>query len=277
MAVFNSPFKNKAPFGDDNLPEPKTFGAQPDSPFQHPDTVQKQTFDPDTNEPAPASSAAPKKFGDTKKVGGDGGDGGGGGHRYDLKATPTDYEADVLSGKYLDLENNPYMQDYIDAIKRDAEEELQFASGQLASPFAGAGATMGMTGIHAAQQGRLASEWGEDVQDTIAGVYKETYETERMLQNQIAGIVSGRSQAMIGAQATLDAASKALQAAKAQANAVKYSANLSFKMGQDVLAQQGMFAYAQLQIQIDQLSTATQKLVNDTLSGWSQKNVNYTG
>jgi len=158
----------------------------------------------------------------------------------------TPYEQAVLSGQYLNLESNPYLQQYTAGVRQELGEEYERSSSQALSPFASAGGTLGFSGISAGTQARMADEYGENVANQISSAYFSLYQGERQLQNQISGnlsqlqaamysVAGGAYQAEVGAnaqiQSAITAAEATLGSAKMYSEASTYAAELAFKLG----------------------------------------------
>jgi hypothetical protein len=261
MGVFNDPFDERSPFQPKNSrysrPTSGTLGnytpleyqplaAGTQNPADFGKTPQVQGAPPDLPSSASPPDGSGKQggapFSDRGRDGGGGGMGGGGGrggrgggYFGNIQAKPTAYEEDVLSGYYLDLENNPYVKQYTEALTQDFNEGLGLASSHLQGAFAGGG-TMGMSGALASSMGRLADDWGEDLSNQIAESYFGLYQSERQLMNDIDAILSGRTESLIGAEAAKYSADQSLKAAQATANATRYAASLASQLGYDQLA-----------------------------------------
>ena len=132
--------------------------------------------------------------------------GGGGGKTKGINTANTDYEKKVLSDYYLDLENNPYHQGYLDSMQAENTEALGRAQAETVAPFVGAGGTMGMSGINAATRQGVADDYGENLGNQIAQYNAAIYGQERGLQdaaNQAHSQREGNWDAsMIGADVT---------------------------------------------------------------------------
>lgn len=117
-----------------------------------------------------------------------GGGGGGGGQGIEKRLAKnnvalSDYESKVLSDYYLDLENNPYIQQQLDAMQREGQESFEQTAGAAMSPFLQAGGTMGFTGANLGTRARMADEHGENMANTRANYLGQQYANERALQD----------------------------------------------------------------------------------------------
>lgn len=166
-----------------------------------------------------------------------------------IQANPTGYEADVLGGKYLGVDSNPYVQGYANALSRDFQGNLKRGLSEVSSPFL-SGATLGQSGIHADVRGRYFSEGQQDLGDTLAKNYFDTYNQERGRQNEVSGQVSGRTNQLVGASgsaygADVDAKAR-VQTAKIAASTALKQAQMAQALGYDELAAHSMLEYERL-------------------------------
>ena len=164
----------------------------------------------------------------------------------------TDYEREVISGKYLTPESNPYLQKYADNLSRQFRGNLARGLSEVSSPFM-SGATLGQTGIHGDVRGRYFNEGMQDLSGQLAGLYSGAYESERGRQNEVAGLLSGRTENLRNVSAqnygTDVAGRTAIQTAKIQANSMLEQARMAQQLGYDSLAADLMYKYEQLQQQ----------------------------
>jgi hypothetical protein len=171
-----------------------------------------------------------------------------------VQAPGTDYEMGVLGGQYLDVANNPYMQNIASSMQQQNSEALGRAQGQQAATTAGAGATMGMTGINMANRGILADQYGQNFDNALAGMYGQAYGDERNRMNQTSSNLSDRTQGLygVGASGYGSDQQRAAQeySAAASARASKYNSDQGLlasqwanQLGYDQLALQAMLGY----------------------------------
>jgi hypothetical protein len=162
-----------------------------------------------------------------------------------IQADPTQYEQDVIGGKYLNLESNPYVQKYTQGLSRDFQSNLQRGLSEVSSPFL-SGATLGQSGIHADVRGRYFSEGMQDLGDTISGAYFDTYNKERDRQTQTSGDLSGRTNQLVSSSASAYGADQQVRQARISADAALKQAKMAQALGYDELASRMMLDYERL-------------------------------
>mgnify|MGYP005816783897 CR=1 FL=1 len=170
-----------------------------------------------------------------------------------INATPTDYEQQVLDNYWLDLENNPWAQQYAGALTQEHDESLGRNLSMMASPFAGAGGTMGMSGINAATRMNAMDDSRENLSNSLSGFYEGLFQGERGRQQQTSGDISGRTQGLYGAGASAYSADQQRAASayssKVQAGAMIQAAQMAQALGYDQLAADMMFRAEEFQME----------------------------
>jgi len=116
----------------------------------------------------------------------------------------------VMSDYYLDLENNPYIQQRLDAMQQEGQESFDAQSTAAMSPFLQAGGTMGFTGANMANQAKMVDQFGENMANSRAGFLGDQYAMERGMQDSA-------NQAWSGRESTYDASGIAGDATRAAA------------------------------------------------------------
>lgn len=169
-----------------------------------------------------------------------------------VQASANPYEQGVLGGQFLDIGNNPFIGGIANALTQRSEESLGRNLSQLSSPFAGAGGTMGFTGINAATRGRALDESGQNLSNALAQLFGGAYESERGRQQETAGLLSGRTQSLIGAGAQGYGADQALRGQKAQARATVQSAQIRADASLEAAQLAQQLGYSELAAQLYQ-------------------------
>ena len=167
--------------------------------------------------------------------------GGGGGGNQNAKYAKnnvalSDYESKVLSDYYLDLENNPYIQQQLDAMQREGQETFDRSSSAAMSPFLQAGGTMGFTGANLGTQANMVDDFNENMQNQQAGYLGQQYANERALQDSA-------NQAWGQREATYDSSGMSADATRAAArmaaNASMYNTDSQRYLGERQIGAQG--------------------------------------
>ncbi len=161
----------------------------------------------------------------------------------------TQYEQDVLGGKYLTPDSNPYLQKYVSQLGDKFQQQLGRGLSQVSSPFL-SGATMGQSGIHGNARAQYGAEATGDFSRGITGLYKDEYGRERGFQQDTSQDISQRTQNLrnVSAQnygSDMQARSQ-IQSAKIAANSQLEQARMAQALGYDQLAADAMFKYEQL-------------------------------
>jgi hypothetical protein len=157
-----------------------------------------------------------------------------------VRAQASPYEEQVQSGQYLDLRNNPWAQGYADAIGQNFQEQMGRQLSQVSSPFAGAGGTMGMSGIHGALRGITEDQGSQNLANELAQMYAGLYSGERGLQQAVSSDLSQRTNQLRGVAGQAYSADQSriaqITSARIGAKAAISQARMHFRMGQDQLA-----------------------------------------
>lgn len=129
-----------------------------------------------------------------------------------IEADPTQYESDVLAGKYLDTQNTPEVIRMQEAIGRELNEDRTRALSQAMSPFMADPGTMGMSGANAAMRRGVVDDYSESLANALAAANYNLYGAERQRMNEVDAILSGRTQSLWGNAASAFGASTAAKA-----------------------------------------------------------------
>jgi hypothetical protein len=162
-----------------------------------------------------------------------------------VQAQPNQYEQDVLSGKYLDINNNPYVKGYTQALTSDWEKALNKGLSAVSSPFL-SGSTLGQTGMHGATRAGYAGESQRGLTNELAKGYFGLYGQERGSQDATNQALSGRTNQLVSSAGSAYGADRQLQGVRVQANSALQQAKMAQALGYDQLAAQMMFQYEQL-------------------------------
>jgi len=144
---------------------------------------------------------------------GGGGGGGGGGIMKRLAGNNVafnDYETRVLDPGFMDWENNPQLAQRLAGMRLESDESQREAMSQAFGQFAGAGGTMGMTGMMAAGRGKLADDFGENL-GIQQGQFITNYDQQLRAQQAAA------NQAWSGRESSYDTGAFSNDATKASA------------------------------------------------------------
>jgi len=118
------------------------------------------------------------------------------------------------------MENNPYMQQRLDAMQQEGQETFDRSSTAAMTPFLQAGGTMGFTGANMANQARMVDDYGENMQNQQANFLGDQYQAERGHQTAANQAWSGRESAYDQSAFSADAQKRAAAMA---ANASMYN------------------------------------------------------
>jgi hypothetical protein len=166
----------------------------------------------------------------SSQYGGGGGGGGGGGNQNQkyagVNVAQSEHEQKVLSDYYLDMENNPYIQQQLAAMQQEGQESFDRSSTAAMQPFLQAGGTMGFTGANLSNQARMVDDYNENMQNQQAGYLGQQYQFERGQQTAANQAWSGREQAYdvagMGADAQRASARMAANASRYNADSQRY-------------------------------------------------------
>lgn len=186
------------------------------------------------------------------------------------EAKPSQYQKDVLGGKYLDLGSNPWLTQYMKGAEGSFQRNLGNTLAQVTSPFANAG-TMGMSGIMGDVRGITGANALADFSNSMNRTNLDAYLAERGFQTQTSSDLSGQTNALRGAAASAYGADQGYRSAKANADATLAAARMAQALGYDKLAADMMFQYEQLNMQATMLAMqAASGYMTDTSNIMSQ-------
>jgi hypothetical protein len=85
-----------------------------------------------------------------------------------------DFRARMFDEGWLDVENNPTIQGYLDALQRENQESMDYGMSASYSPFAGGG-TMGNSGANLMERLRVGDDYNENLLNQQSGALMDAY------------------------------------------------------------------------------------------------------
>jgi hypothetical protein len=188
-----------------------------------------------------------------------------------INAIASPYEQDVQKGLYLDVRNNPFAQGYADAIGQNFQEQMGRQLSQVSSPFAGAGGTMGMSGIHGAMRGMAEDQGSQNLANELSGMYSNLYSQERGLQQQVSSDLSQRTDQLVASAAQAYGVDGAIRQSQIAARAAVKQAQIAARLGYAQLAWQKIREAEALEQSAYQLKINTALATGQLMGGFGQQ------
>lgn len=122
-----------------------------------------------------------------------------------IGSAQTDWEKRVTDESFMDMENDPYVQQRLDAMTQESNEQMARAQAESIGPES-MGGTMGMSGAQMATRGGIADDYSENANAQRAGFLNDQMGMRFGLGDsanaQHSGREGARDNALIGADAS---------------------------------------------------------------------------